>query len=115
MGDRGNVIFNDCDGAFGYYTHWSGSDLKGMVARILLDNPGVKRRLEMGDYAYGYRGVIHGLLLEEYPDGVDETGGGIFSGTNLPDGDVKVTFLSSGEIVAEGLHFTIDEFISKYA
>lgn len=61
MGDRGNVLFTDENGTFGFYTHWNGSSLPETVAEILADNPGVVSRLD-GDLAYGYRGVLHGLL-----------------------------------------------------
>lgn len=114
MGDRGNVIFEGPEGdCITFYSHWTGSSLIKDCANILANNPGVRSRLESGDYYYGFRGIIHGLLLRVSPDGVKTTGSGIAPGWDLCDGDVKLIFTFDGRVKINERSFTVDEFISR--
>lgn len=114
MGDRGNVIFTTSEGSFGYYSHWNGSRLAELVAEVLSENPSVFSRLDDGDLEYGYRGVVHGLLLKEFPNGVEETGAGLYPGVRMPDGGLEVEFNSDGSIWCQEVDYTIDKFIDRF-
>lgn len=113
MGDRGNVIFTTNEGSFGYYSHWNGSRLPELVAEILSENPSVAGRLDV-DLEYGYRGVVHGLLLKEFPQGVEETGAGLYPGRVLPDGTLELEFNADGSIWCQEADYTVAQFIDRY-
>lgn len=113
MGDRGIIEFNEGSAKFGFYSHWGGGELVDEVRNVLASNPGVAGRLRGGDLQYGYRGVIHGLLLAFHPRGVEETGIGIGDVDWMDDSNhgVVLRFLADGTIEADGRTMTIDEFL----
>lgn len=69
MGDRGNIVVTEEDGGKIYlYSHWTGSDLPGIVARAL-----DRGRDRWGDEPYLTRILFSQMLMEGH--GLEDTTG----------------------------------------
>lgn len=112
MGDRGIITFDDGDVQFAFYSHWHGSELAQVAASVLAQNPGVVKRIETGDLTYGFRGIIHGLLLHCHPDGVEETGSGIGSlyMMDTSDNGVVAEFNKDRTVTFNGFTVAVHQF-----
>lgn len=110
MGDRGNIVCQSNGADIYLYTHWSGSDLPGIVAR------GLKRgESRWGDEPYLNRVLFCQMLIEGGKDEInDVTGYGI--DTTMGDGGTEVYVSHVSESVTYNDEvYTFPDFVKKFA
>lgn len=102
MGDRANLQFKSDEGTIGIYGHWAGTDMAA-AAMAVINNPKFQARI--GDSSYANRIGVQTALEALGSLSKEETGFGLYVGTNVPDNDgygIVVIDVETGTVSVDG-------------